>query len=175
VTITSTVELSIDHETIKTILGEYKMHNALVNIREDITADQLIDVVRGNRVYIPAVTIVNKIDLVDKEHMKSFPKDALKISADMESGLEALREEIYDRLGFINIYLKPQASRRHGRSPYHAGGVHRGRRVRPAPQGLPSEVPVRPGLGGIGQARRAACGTRALVSGRGRAHRHHTK
>ncbi|HTY91834.1 MAG TPA: GTP-binding protein [Methanocella sp.] len=108
VTITSTVELSIDHETIKTILGEYKMHNALVNIREDITADQLIDVVRGNRVYIPAITIINKIDLVDKEHMKSFPGEALKISADMESGLDALRDEIYDRLGFINIYLKPQ-------------------------------------------------------------------
>ncbi|BAI60331.1 GTP-binding protein [Methanocella paludicola SANAE] len=108
ITITSTVELSIDHETIKTVLGEYRMHNALVNIREDITADQLIDVVRGNRVYIPCITVVNKIDLVDKEHMKSFPKDALKISADMESGLDALRDEIYDSLGFINIYLKPQ-------------------------------------------------------------------
>lgn len=108
ITITSTVELSIDHETIKTILGEYKMHNALVNIREDITADQLIDVVRANRVYIPAIAIINKIDLVDKEHMKSFPIDALKISADMESGLDALKDEIYDSLGFINIYLKPQ-------------------------------------------------------------------
>jgi small GTP-binding protein len=108
ITITSTIELSIDHETIKTVLGEYRMHNALVNIREDITADQLIDVVRGNRVYIPCITVVNKIDLVDKEHMKRFPKDALKISADLESGLDALRDEIYDSLGFINIYLKPQ-------------------------------------------------------------------
>ncbi len=108
ITITSTVELSIDHETIKTILGEYRMHNALVNIREDITADQLIDIVRGNRVYIPTITVVNKIDLVDKEHMKSFPKDSLKISADMELNLDGLKDEIYDRLGFINIYLKPQ-------------------------------------------------------------------
>lgn len=108
VTVTSTIELSLDHETIKTILGEYKMHNALVNIREDITADQLIDVVRGNRVYIPAITVVNKIDLVDKEQMRVFPKDALRISAGMELNLDALRDEIYDRLGFINIYLKPQ-------------------------------------------------------------------
>ena len=108
ITITSTVELSIDHETIKTILGEYRMHNALVNIREDITADQLIDVVRGNRVYIPTITVINKIDLVDKEHMKMFPKDSLKISADMELNLDRLKDEIYDHLGFINIYLKPQ-------------------------------------------------------------------
>jgi hypothetical protein len=108
ITITSTVELSIDHETIKTILGEYRMHNALVNIREDITADQLIDIVRGNRVYIPTITVINKIDLVDKEHMKIFPKDSLKISADMELNLDRLKDEIYDNLGFINIYLKPQ-------------------------------------------------------------------
>lgn len=108
VLITSTVDVGISHETIKTILGEYRIHNALVNIREDITADQLIDVVRGNRVYIPAITIVNKIDLVDAAHMKTFPRDALKISADMESGLDGLREAIYERLGFINVYLKPQ-------------------------------------------------------------------
>ncbi len=108
VTITSTVELSLDHDTIKTILGEYKMHNALVNIREDITADQLIDVVRGNRVYIPSLMVINKIDLVDKDHIKMFPKDSVKISADMELNLDVLRDEIYDRLGFINIYLKPQ-------------------------------------------------------------------
>jgi small GTP-binding protein len=108
VTVTSTIELSLDHETIKTILGEYKMHNALVNVREDITADQLIDVVRGNRVYIPAIIIVNKIDLVDGGLIKKFPADAIKISADMELNLDVLRDEIYDSLGFINVYLKPQ-------------------------------------------------------------------
>jgi hypothetical protein len=84
------------------------MHNALVNIREDITADQLIDIVRGNRVYIPTITVINKIDLVDKDHMKMFPKDSLKISADMELNLDTLKDAIYDDLGFINIYLKPQ-------------------------------------------------------------------
>jgi small GTP-binding protein len=108
ITVTSTVDLSIDVETIKTVLGEYRMHNALVNIREDITVDQLIDVVRANRVYIPAIIVVNKIDLVDKEHMKSFPKDAIKISADLEMGLDVLKDAMYDQLGFMNIYLKPQ-------------------------------------------------------------------
>jgi hypothetical protein len=108
VNITSTVSLSMDHETIKTILGEYKMHNALVNIREDITADQLIDVVRDNRVYIPALLVLNKIDLVDKAHIQTFPKEVVKISADLEIGLDVLKETIYEHLGFINIYLKPQ-------------------------------------------------------------------
>jgi uncharacterized protein len=107
VVVSSTVELSIDHETIKTILGEYKIHNALVNIREDVNSDQIIDVVRGNRVYIPALMVINKIDLADRSHMAHMPK-AIEISADLDMNLDVLREAIYDTLGFINIYLKPQ-------------------------------------------------------------------
>lgn len=107
VIVSSTVELSIDHETIKTILGEYKIHNALVNIREDVSSDQIIDVVRGNRVYIPALMVINKIDLADRNHMAHMP-EAIEISADLDMNLDVLREAIYDTLGFINIYLKPQ-------------------------------------------------------------------
>lgn len=107
VMVSSTVDLSIDHETIKTILGEYKIHNALVNIREDVNSDQIIDVVRGNRVYIPALMVINKIDLADRNHMAHMP-EAIEISADLDMNLDVLREAIYDTLGFINIYLKPQ-------------------------------------------------------------------
>jgi hypothetical protein len=107
VVVSSTVDLSIDHETIKTILGEYKIHNALVNIREDVNSDQIIDVVRGNRVYIPALMVINKIDLADRRHMAHMP-EAIEISADLDMNLDVLREQIYDTLGFINIYLKPQ-------------------------------------------------------------------
>jgi len=107
VVVSSTVDLSIDHETIKTILGEYKIHNALVNIREDVTSDQIIDVVRANRVYISALLVINKIDLADRNHMKHMP-EAIEISADLDINLDVLREKIYDTLGFINVYLKPQ-------------------------------------------------------------------
>jgi len=111
VLVSSTVELGIDHGTIKTILGEYKMHNALVNIREDVTADQIIDVVRGNRMYIPAIMVINKVDLADREYVRSLPKEAIKISADLELNLDELRDAIYDTLGFINIYMKPQGDK----------------------------------------------------------------
>jgi hypothetical protein len=111
VNVTSTVELGIDEETIKTVLGEYRIHNALINIREDINTDQLIDVVRGNRMYIPAVLVINKIDLVDRAYAKSLPKDAVLISADRELNLDTLRDVIYDQLGFINVYLKPQGDK----------------------------------------------------------------
>lgn len=39
----------LDGETVKSILAEYKIHNADVTLRSDVTADDLIDVVEGNR------------------------------------------------------------------------------------------------------------------------------
>lgn len=51
---------------MKSILAEYKIHNADVTLRSDATADDLIDVVEGNRYCwdpgfgIPAVCITEK-------------------------------------------------------------------------------------------------------------------
>lgn len=39
----------LDAETVKSILAEYKIHNADITLRSDSTADDLIDVVEGNR------------------------------------------------------------------------------------------------------------------------------
>lgn len=42
-------QTELDGETVKSILAEYKIHNADVTLRSDVTADDLIDVVEGNR------------------------------------------------------------------------------------------------------------------------------
>ena len=52
---------------MKTILNEYKIHNADVTLRMDATTEDLIDVVEGNRVYIPCIYILNKIDQISIE------------------------------------------------------------------------------------------------------------
>jgi hypothetical protein len=39
----------LDVETVKAILSEYKIHNADVCLRCNATADELIDVIEGNR------------------------------------------------------------------------------------------------------------------------------
>jgi ribosome-interacting GTPase 1 len=41
---------------------EYKINSADVFARCDATVDQLIDVIEGNRHYIPAIYVLNKID-----------------------------------------------------------------------------------------------------------------
>lgn len=44
----------LDAETVKSILAEYKIHNADITLRSDVTADDLIDVVEGNRYVMTA-------------------------------------------------------------------------------------------------------------------------
>lgn len=46
---------------MKTILSEYKIHNADITLRFDATSDDLIDVIEGNRVYVPCIYLLNKI------------------------------------------------------------------------------------------------------------------
>ena len=57
----------LDLDTVRTILGEYKIHNADITLRYDATAEDLIDVVEGNRVYIPCIYLLNKIDQISIE------------------------------------------------------------------------------------------------------------
>lgn len=109
--ISSTVELEMDEDTIKSILDEYKIHNATVLIREPITIDQLIDVVSGNRSYVRSMIAINKTDLafpkLIEENKKLYPGGVF-ISAHNNENLDQLRDVLYDSLGFIRLYLKPQ-------------------------------------------------------------------
>ena len=50
-------------------MKEYKIHNADVVLNEDSTVDELIDVIEGNRVYIPAIYVLNKIDQISIQEL----------------------------------------------------------------------------------------------------------
>lgn len=58
----------LDTETVKSILAEYKIHNADVTLRSDATADDLIDVVEGNR-YCWALTLGHLQLLLERKEM----------------------------------------------------------------------------------------------------------
>ena len=51
----------LDLDLCKLILAEYKIHNADILLKYDSTADDLIDIVEGNRVYVPCIYLLNKI------------------------------------------------------------------------------------------------------------------
>ncbi|MEK6983295.1 MAG: GTP-binding protein [Nanoarchaeota archaeon] len=105
-----TVKLTkINEETIKSILKEFRLDNSSIVIREDITDDQLIDVIDDNRKYIPAITVLNKIDMIEEEELeriKSILKPDICISAEKKVNTEAVKDLIFKKLDFIRIYCK---------------------------------------------------------------------
>ena len=57
----------LDTDMVKAILSEYKIHNANVTLRMDATDEDLIDTIEGNRVYMPCIYVLNKIDQISIE------------------------------------------------------------------------------------------------------------
>ena len=110
ISIGSTVKLTkLDKKTIEGILREFDLNNANIVIREDIDVDQLIDIVEGNKVYMPSVVVLNKIDMVDKEEIdraKGKVNPDLCISAEKGVNMQELKELIFQKLKLIRIYLK---------------------------------------------------------------------
>jgi len=109
-----TLELDIDE--IRAILGESKIMNADILIRGGASQEDLIDAVMGSRVYVPAFIAVNKVDLISSEEVARIEADLsgrfgmapVMISAHTGFHMEDLKEEIYQKLGFIRVFLRPQ-------------------------------------------------------------------
>jgi len=107
ITINSTVRLTkITENGINAVLNEYRMYNANVVLRDDVTLEEFIDVIEGNRAYVPAVYIVSKADTASKKELDKFPKDFLLISSHEDESIEVLKEKIYQTLRFIKIFTK---------------------------------------------------------------------
>ena len=109
----TTKQSTLDEDLVADMLNEYGHINADIVIREDIVEDQLIDYISGNRLYIPAVAAINKIDLVTPAYLKTIQKKLpefklVPISAENKIGLDELRDELFNALRFIRIYMKPQ-------------------------------------------------------------------
>ena len=95
----------ISRKEIFAILNEYGIHNGTLTIRQNIDANQLIDFLEKNRMYIPALLVVNKIDLVNNFDIK---EDYLPISAVNKINIEELKKLIFKKLNFIKVYTKPR-------------------------------------------------------------------
>ena len=110
INIGTTVKLTkMDKKTIEDVLREFKINNANIVIRQDIDVDQLIDAIEENKVYLPAIVALNKIDMVGKDELekaKSRSKPDICISGEKKAGIKELKELIYKKLRIISIYLK---------------------------------------------------------------------
>jgi small GTP-binding protein len=111
IAVTATVKLTkISEQLVKEMLRVYGVNSARVVIRQDISDEQLLDVMVGNRVYIPSLSIMNKIDLVNagftNELSSKLRYKFVPVSAESDINIAALKEEIYKRLDFVRIYMR---------------------------------------------------------------------
>jgi len=111
INLTSTVVQSeLDLDAVKSILSEYRIHNADITLRFDATVDDLIDLVEGNRVYVPCVYVMNKIDQISIEELDIVYKvpHAVPISAHHKWNFDDLLEKMWEYLNLCRIYTKPK-------------------------------------------------------------------
>jgi hypothetical protein len=110
ISIGSTLRLTkLNNRTIEGILREFRINNADIVIRTDIDSDQLIDIIEGNRHYVPGITVLTKVDSVNRqviERAQRLLRPDLAVSAQKMQGIEELKELIYRRLGFMRVYCK---------------------------------------------------------------------
>ncbi|QLG69418.1 MAG: GTP-binding protein RBG1/RBG2 [Candidatus Woesebacteria bacterium] len=104
----SNIRQDLDKETIKSIIQEMGIKNAEVKIKQKIKVEDLIDSLSRNRVYLPAIFVTNKADLMQNmsyEKQEGSEENPILISAKEKMGLERLLEKIWEKLELINIYL----------------------------------------------------------------------
>jgi small GTP-binding protein len=116
INVRSTVPLTVmDEDLVREMVREYGIVNADVVLRQDVDEDQLIDYILGNRRYVQAMIVINKIDLVDEdiwrplvEESKARDFPVVPVSAEGGKNLDMLKDAIFDNLDLMRIYMRPR-------------------------------------------------------------------
>lgn len=109
ISINPTIPLTkLNEKVIQQILHEYKIYNAEVVIRDNVSVDEFIDVILDNRIYVDCIYVYNKIDAVTMEDVDQLAR--LPNSFDLN--VDFILESIWKRLGLRRIYTK-----KHGEYP----------------------------------------------------------
>lgn len=109
ITVTSLVPQTImDEKMVHRILSEYRIHNADVLLKEDISVDDLIDVIEGNRRYMRCLYVYNKIDVCSIEEIDEIARRpySIPISCYHKLNMDGLLVKIWDMMGLVRVYTK---------------------------------------------------------------------
>jgi small GTP-binding protein len=129
ISVNAQVPIKTSERLIKEIMRLYGLHNGRLIIREpNLTDDQLIDALNGNRIYVPSIVVLNKIDLVNASFVQEIKSKIIgnnnnnknyfiAVSADTVINIDVLKEAIYQRLGFIRVYMRPKGGETDFREP----------------------------------------------------------
>lgn len=103
--IASNIKQDIDKETVKEIAREYGIKNGIVTLKEKVSLDRLFDAFSENRVYVPAIFVINKVDQKSKTSSSVNIPQPVNISAEKGTGIQELIDKIWESLRFVTVYL----------------------------------------------------------------------
>jgi len=108
ITITCEQKSGLTEEIAFAMLKDYKIHCAHLVIRESITLDQLVDVIQGNRRYIPCLYIFNKIDNSTMEKVAELAArpHSVVMSATHKWNFPFFKEKLWEYLNMTRVYTK---------------------------------------------------------------------
>ena len=102
---------------IVSICKEYRMLNADITIKRTSTMDDLIDVLEGNRAYVPCIYVLNKVDAATIEELDVLdrfphyvPISAENVRTTQQWNLDGLVHKIWEYLDLLRIYTKPKGA-----------------------------------------------------------------
>jgi len=103
-------QTQMDDKLIQAICKEYRYTSAEVVLRCDATVDDLIDVLEGNRIYIPCLYVLNKIDSISIEELDILVRipHVVPISSKNGWNIDYLLETIWKELKLLRLYAKPK-------------------------------------------------------------------
>ena len=116
ITVRSTVKLThVTEDYISDIAKEFKRTNCDIVVRHDVTAEEVVDVFAGNRVYNRAFVVINKMDLVTKAELARQIGEleargfvTIPVSGSKNLNVDLMKDILYQELRFMRVYLKPQ-------------------------------------------------------------------
>src|SRR5579859_1992138 len=102
------IKQDLDKNTIKEIAEEFGIKNADITINERLTMNRLIDAFAKNRVNVPAIYVINKVDSLKTKSLElkaGFDPRMVQISAEKGKGIEEMKEKMWEKLQFVTIVL----------------------------------------------------------------------
>ena len=100
----SNIKQGIDKNTIKDIAREYGIKNGNITLKEKVSYNRLFDAFSDNRVYIPAIFVINKVD-IEPNYKNMIDGEYTAISANIGEGILDLIDQVWRALKFVTVYL----------------------------------------------------------------------
>lgn len=99
-----------DEDAISAILKEYRIMNAQFRINCNATIDDIIDTIEANKIYVPCLYVMNKIDQCTIEELDIISEipHYVPVCAHHEWNLDGLADMIWEYMALYRVYTKPK-------------------------------------------------------------------